>query len=33
MRSSHIDDVFESDEDLEKFIVDTVRHFNPANVH
>ncbi len=33
MRSSHIDDVYESDEDIEKQIVDTVRHFKAANAH
>ncbi len=33
MRSSHIDDVYESDEDLEKQIVETVQGFNPADVH
>lgn len=33
MRSSHIDDVFESDEDLEKQIVEMVLKFNPANAH
>lgn len=33
MRSSHIDDVFETDEDLEQAIVDTVKKFNPAEVH
>lgn len=33
MRSSHIDDVYESDEDLEKEIVDMVKHFNPAEMH
>jgi hypothetical protein len=33
MRSSHIDDVFETDEDLERQIVEIVRGFNPANLH
>jgi hypothetical protein len=33
MRSSHIDEVYETDDDLEKQIVDTVKGFNPANVH
>lgn len=33
MRSSHIDDVYETDEDLEKIIVDVVKTFNPANLH
>jgi hypothetical protein len=33
MRSSHIDDVFESDEDLEHQIVDVVKKFNPAELH
>lgn len=33
MRSSHIDDVYESDEDLEKQIVETVQGFNLADVH
>jgi hypothetical protein len=33
MRSSHIDDVYESDEDLEREIVDLVKHFNPAELH
>jgi len=33
MRSSHIDDVYESDEDLEKKIVDTVRHFDVTALH
>jgi hypothetical protein len=30
MRSSHIDDVYETDEDLEKQIVDVVKKFDPA---
>jgi len=33
MRSSHIDDVYETDEDLEKQIVEVVRKFDPANLH
>jgi hypothetical protein len=33
MRSSHIDDVFETDEDLEHQIVDIVKKFNLAEVH
>jgi hypothetical protein len=33
MRSSHIDEVYETDEDLEKYIVESVKRFNPANVH
>ncbi len=33
MRSSHIDDVYETDEDLEHQIVETVQHFNPAELH
>lgn len=33
MRSSHIDDVFESDEDLEFQIVDLVKKFNPSELH
>lgn len=33
MRSSHIDDVYETDEDLEKQIVETVQGFDPAQVH
>lgn len=33
MRSSHIDDVYESDEDLEKQIVEVVRKFNPEELH
>jgi len=33
MRSSHIDDVFESDEDIEKQIVETVQGFDPTQVH
>ncbi len=33
MRSSHVDDVFETDEDLEKEIVEIVRKFNPDNLH
>jgi hypothetical protein len=33
MRSSHIDDVYESDEDLEKQIVETVKGFDPAQLH
>lgn len=33
MRSSHIDDVYETDEDLERQIVEVVRKFDPANAH
>ena len=33
MRSSHIDDVYETDDDLEKQIVEVVQKFNPADVH
>lgn len=33
MRSSHIDDVYETDEDLERQIVDVVKRFNPAELH
>lgn len=33
MRSGSIDEVYETDEDLEKMIVDMVKEFNPANAH
>ena len=33
MRSSHIDEVYETDDDLEKQIVESVKGFNPANQH
>lgn len=33
MRSSHIDDVFETDEDLEKQIVEVVQRFGPNDMH
>lgn len=33
MRSSHIDDVYESDEDLERQIVETIKRFDPASQH
>jgi len=33
MRSSHIDDVYETDEDLEQQIVELVKKFNPAELH
>lgn len=33
MRSSHIDDVYETDDDLEHQIVDIVKKFNPAELH
>jgi hypothetical protein len=33
MRSASIDEVYETDEDLEKMIVDIVKVFNPANAH
>lgn len=33
MRSSHIDDVYETDEDLERHIVDVIKRFDAANLH
>lgn len=33
LRSPSIDDVFETDEDLEKYIVEVVKKFDPAQVH
>lgn len=33
MRSSNIDDVFETDEDLEHQIVEIIRRFNPSEMH
>jgi predicted Zn-dependent peptidase len=33
MRSSHIDDVYETDEDLEHQIVELVQKFNPNDLH
>ncbi|OFZ83412.1 MAG: hypothetical protein A2583_08565 [Bdellovibrionales bacterium RIFOXYD1_FULL_53_11] len=33
MRSSHIDDVFDSDEDMERQVVETMQKFNPAELH
>jgi hypothetical protein len=33
MRSSHIDDVYETDEDLEHQIVEIVQKFNPGELH
>lgn len=33
MRSASIDEVYETDEDLVKMIVDIVKIFNPANAH
>lgn len=33
MRSASIDEVYESDEDLEKMIVDIVKKFNPSDAH
>jgi hypothetical protein len=33
MRSSHIDDVYETDEDLEYQIIEIVQKFNPAELH
>lgn len=33
MRSASIDEVYETDEDLVKMIVDIVKNFNPANAH
>jgi hypothetical protein len=33
MRSSHIDDVFESDEDVEQKIVEVIKKFDPKQAH
>jgi Protein of unknown function (DUF507) len=33
MRSSHIDDVYETDEDLEKQIVDVIKKFDASQLH
>ena len=33
MRSSHIDDVYETDEDLERQIVDIIKKFVPSETH
>ena len=33
MRSSHIDDVFETDDDLIRMIVDSVKRFNASDMH
>lgn len=33
MRSSHIDDVYETDEELEKQIVETIQKFNPLDLN
>lgn len=33
MRSSHIDEVYETDEDMEKLIVDMIKKFDPAEQH
>jgi len=33
MRSSHIDEVYETDEDLEQQIVESVKSFDPSNLH
>ena len=33
MRSSHIDDVYETDEDLEHQIVEIVKKFSPSELH
>jgi hypothetical protein len=33
MRSPHIEDVFETDEDLEQKIVEIVQHFKPGELH
>lgn len=33
MRSSHIDDVYETDEDLEHMVVDVVKKFDAAALH
>ena len=33
MRSSHIDDVYETDDELEKQIIEIVQKFNPEELH
>ena len=33
MRSSHIDDVYETDEELERQIREVIQKFNPADLH
>jgi hypothetical protein len=33
MRSSHIDDVFETDEDLEKLVIEVVKSYRPDHAH
>ncbi len=33
MRSSHIEDVFETDDDLIQITVDIIKHFNPGHAH
>ena len=33
MRSSHIDEVYETDEDMERQVVEIIQKFDPANVH
>lgn len=33
MRSSHIDDVYETDDVIEHQIIETVKKFNPADLH
>ncbi|MCM2278785.1 MAG: hypothetical protein NDJ89_11985 [Oligoflexia bacterium] len=33
MRSSHIDDVYETDEDLDQMIVDMIKRFDPNAAH
>ena len=33
MRSASIDEVYETDEDLVKMIIDITKNFNPANAH
>lgn len=33
MRSSHIDEVFDSDEEIEKQVVEIVKGFNPKDIH
>lgn len=33
MRSSHIDDVYETDDEIERQVVESVQNFNPANLH
>ncbi len=33
MRSTHIDDVYETDDEIEKRVIDTIKGFNPENLH